>query len=151
MDSLNESYASLKYSVDYSKKGSFSLKTDLSYLANHLGLKSKLKKVIAPAYPFTLVKLVKWNSLVAGESSETKYKFEEDNIDLKALRLRLRTISDTYPKIPGHEYQLLNYITGPDQKFIKSYNLSLFIDLDEENKQKNADLMVRTPLVFDYT
>ena len=53
-------------------------------------------------------------------------------MSLKQLRVRLRSISEI-GRVKNREFKVMNYVTGPNQKLYKIYNLSISVDLDEEH------------------
>ncbi len=113
---LSESYAGLKYTLSYSGTQGYQLKTKLSYLAADLKLKSKLNKIFVPSFPHTQIKLLKWKDASQAEISEVKYKFEEEHMDFKRLRIRLRSISEII-KPQSDKFKITNYVSGPAMKF----------------------------------
>lgn len=120
----------------------------LNYLANDLRLKPITKNKLSAAYPLSTVRFIKWTQGKTVEYSEIKFKHGEENIDLKSLRLRLRTIGDRI-RAPGQEFKVFNSVSGPAQKFSKTYDLSILVDLEEEHKGRS--LKVGAVIPFDYT
>lgn len=124
------------------------LNTLLNYLANDLRLKPITKNKLSAAYPQSKVRFIKWKQGKTVEYSEIKFKHDEENVDLKQLRLRLRSIGDVV-RAPGQEFKVFNSVSGPAQKFYKTYDLSVLVDLDEQHK--NQSLKVGCVIPFDYT
>lgn len=144
---LDESYSSLLFIMDYSKPGEFDLKLKLSYLGQRLLTKSIQKQLIKPAYPYTTMKFRKWINMKEAEIAETRYQHDEEMTTFKNLRAKLRAKAKT-SRVKNQEYKVMTFMTGPRQKIFKRYNCAILIDLDEENKGK--DLLVHTPISFNY-
>lgn len=121
---LDESYSSLLFKINYRKSHQFDFKIKLSYLSQQLRTKSLKKKLLKPAYPFTLVKFRKWKDAETAEIAQTKYKFDEEMTSFHKLRVRLRSVAEI-GRVKNHEFKVMSYVSGPAQKIYKEYNCAI--------------------------